>query len=296
MRQAFYLLFALFVVVACTSEQSNILSPSDMEDVLYDLHVAQSISEETMEGDYIESAARGIAYKEAVLKKHNLTEARWDSSYNYYCRHTEELHEIYENLSERLRNDVLLVGGDVATSDAANDTTNVWTGDNHFVLMQKEPLNLRSFVVPGDSIFKPGETITLSFNPQFIFQDGSRDLLVMLAVTLSNDSVVVITRHNMQDGPTTMPVTDTEYHGIKSVKGYFLLTDNMQDTNNSTLRLVSVYNIKLKHEPSNLPKTDEKKDENKEQQEKTDSANAALPEPPKAHSLIGTGNPMRLRE
>ena len=65
----------------------------------------------------------------------------------------------------------------------------------------------------------------LDFDTQFIFQDGLRDALVVLALTLGNDSVVSQTLHVSTSSHYTLQVADTDRMGIKAVRGYFLLNN-----------------------------------------------------------------------
>lgn len=279
MRHLFYILVATLVVVACTSQPEGLLSESMMEDVIYDIHLSQSISDQQHNDGYLENETTSRAYREAVYRKYHITEAQWDSSFNYYCKHADVLHDIYENVAERLRNDVIAVGGDVTLSGDADDTLNVWNAESHFVLMQKEPYNLQTFDIKGDSLFKEGEVITLSYNPQFIFQDGSRDLVVLLAVTFGNDSVAVNTRHCSTDGITKVVINDDKYLGIKRVRGYFMLFENTGDANGSTFRMASVYNIRLTHTPGQTPKPQTAPASEKADSTAVKDSLAAKPEP-----------------
>lgn len=223
-----------------------------MEDILYDFHLAQGISGQ---GTSEERAIVEIRNREAILQKHGVTDAEWDSSYNYYCRHSQELYEIYKNLSERVRNELTAMGGNVsAVTDAmTGDTTNIWNTDRDFILMQQSPYNVKSFNIVADTTYKAGDRFTLKFNSQYIFQDGMRDLVVTLAITLGNDSVTMETRHVSMDGVTSIFLNDNKRLGIKAVRGYFLLTRNINDIPSTTLRLASVSNVTLIRMHDNQP-------------------------------------------
>ena len=50
------------------------------------------------------------------------------------------------------------------------------------------PFNRMDFNVKADTTFHAGDRVTLDFNAQFIYQDGIRNAIAMLAVTFNNDS------------------------------------------------------------------------------------------------------------
>ena len=87
--------------MACApSVPSGILQKDEMEDVLYDMHIAQSIYE-TREGG-VATGADLLALRASVLRKHDVDKAVWDSSFNYYCRNSRDMYDIYQSLAKRI--------------------------------------------------------------------------------------------------------------------------------------------------------------------------------------------------
>lgn len=216
----------------------------EMEDILYDIHLSQGLLDEENGSRRIYSE---ITNREAIFRKYDITQAEWDSSYNYYCRHADKLHTIYKRLSERIRAEVIDLGGDVSFDEAtlSGDTINIWNSERNFILMQETPYNLNRFAITADSTFKAGDVLTLQFDSKFIFQEGSRNLVAVLAITLSNDSVVSQNTHVSSDGKYTLSFSDYKRLGIKSVKGYFVLLRNNNEQTSSAFHLVSVENVRL---------------------------------------------------
>ena len=107
--------------MACApSLPSGVLSEDDMEDVLYDMHVAQAVYENAPQEQNV------ITLRASVLKKYDISQEEWDSSFNYYCRNADKLHGIYKRLNERIQQDVMALGGKVdGMMDDGADTTNV---------------------------------------------------------------------------------------------------------------------------------------------------------------------------
>ena len=95
------LICLLLGVVSCKpSLPDDVLSKRKMADILYDYHVALSMARTADGGD----TGQSLAYREAVLRKHDVTSAEFDSSMVYYMRHTELLEDVYKDLDDRLNN------------------------------------------------------------------------------------------------------------------------------------------------------------------------------------------------
>ncbi len=261
---------AIILLAGCKpSVPSRYIQPGKMEDILYDYHIA-----EAMATDYENRNDTLLTrvYKLAVLKKHGCTEAEFDSSMVYYMRHTERLHKIYETLATRLGNTAIALGASESEINRFNtlasigDTANVWNGETSFVLMQHPAFNKYSFVIEADTTFHAGDKVMLQFDSQFVFQDGIRNGIVVMAMRLTNDSVIVRNIHVSNSNHQTMEVQDIKRVGIKEVKGFFLLNNNLNRAieNQTTLKLMIVNRIALVRmhtpEPSTVPVNEVHKD------------------------------------
>lgn len=238
---------ALMLIVGCKpGVPSEIIQPDDMEDILYDYQLADAMAQQS--SDY---AYNQVLYREAVLKKYGITSAEFDSSMVYYTRHTESLHKIYENLSERLRNEALALGASESevnrySSISSNgDTANVWNGNKSILLMPTAPYNEYSFDIVTDTTYRDGDSFLLTFRCNYIFQEGMRDGVALLAVRYANDSVATRVTHMPSSNDYTLRIDNTINQGIKEVKGYFYLGQGSSDDAKTTLKLLSVYDIHL---------------------------------------------------
>lgn len=264
MRKLLYILIAV-VCIACTpSLPSGILSEGEMTDILYDMHIAQTMYESGNENKTDEDI---ISLRASVLDKYDVSQAEWDSSFIYYCRNTDKLHHIYLTLSERIQNNVIALGGKVdGIQGEEADTSNVWNNESSFILMQQAPYNRLSYAITPDSTFEDGDRITLQFDVQFIFQDGYRDVVAFMAVYYDNDSINTGITHVSGDGHGIITLNnDVDRLHIKQIRGYFILGQNLSreatDSYTSTLRLATVRNVKLLHTHTIPPA---KKEENKQ--------------------------------
>lgn len=237
------------------------IQPDDMEDILYDYHVADGMA--YAEGAYDELNFRRKAYRDAALRKHGVTEAEFDSSLVYYYRHTERLHDIYSKLSKRLNNDAIALGAtanELSQFGGTNqgDTATVWRNEQSVVLMPQAPYNHISFEVKADTAYHEGDMMILSFDNQFIFQDGIRDGIAYIAVTYANDSTTSQVLHVTSDTHYDMRVMNEGRLRIKLVKGFIYLGMGQGNSNSSmTLKLMSVSNMRLLRMHTDPPKEEE---------------------------------------
>ncbi len=284
MRHISIIILFLTILMACSpSRPSGILSEGKMTDVLYDMHKVQAMYDANEGG--IDGDDKLIAARASVLKKYNLTQAEWDSSYNYYTRNADQLYDIYVQLNERLDNDVVALGGKVAGVQGEEaDTANVWPAEPSFLLMQQPPFNLYTFEVSPDSTFQDGDRITLQFDTQFMFQAGTRDLAAYIAVYYDNDSVATLQTRNRSDGHGVLTMNnDVDRLHIKKIKGYFMLmkslSKNSANDNNATVRFVSVRNVKLLHLHTTPPAPPVDKPEEKDTLTVDSLATDSVPKP-----------------
>lgn len=241
----------LFCVSSCKpSLPSGVLSKGKMTDILYDYHLALAMAHMDDNGD----KGQSLAYREAVLRKHDVTSAEFDSSMVYYMRHTELLEDVYKDLTDRYNNEITAMGGsakeggEFANLSATGDTANVWNLAASMVFMPVKPFNSTSFDIKVDSTFHKGDRLMLDFDAQFIYQDGMRNGVAMLAVQFGNDSIAQRTIIIQSTQHYSVELSDDDSLGIKSVKGYFMLMNGDNGTgvsSQTTLKLMFLEHIKL---------------------------------------------------
>ncbi len=245
-------LVVLFTIMGCKpGVPGKYIQPGDLEDILYDYHVADGMA--YSDGNYTELAYRRALYREAALRKYGITQEELDSSLVYYYRHTELLHDIYSRLAKRLNNDAVDLG---ATANelsqfggvtSQGDTATVWRSEQAVVLIPQPPYNTMSFDVKADTAYHKGDKIILSFDNQFIFQEGLRDGLVLLAVTFNNDSIASQLTHVSADNHYDLQIADNAEVGISRIRGFVHLGRGNQSISSASqsLKLMCVSNMRL---------------------------------------------------
>lgn len=244
-----FLLMTVTLFVSCKPQiPDEYIKPDDMEDILYDYHIAMAMADNEGSGN---RDVNMIAYRQAVLRKHGYTEAQFEESMKYYVRHADRLHDIYENLTTRMSKEAKSQGtldseiGDIDHTTLSGDTTNVWKGTRGFLLSPIVPENKYTFSLKADTAYHVGDRLMLSFDSQFIIQEGARNAVAVMAVTLKNDSVVSLTERISSDSHHSLTFNDFGRIGIKQVRGFFIFPPENQLLPSTTLKLLFVNNLKL---------------------------------------------------
>lgn len=237
----------VFGLFSCKpSVDSDYIQPDEMEDILYEYHLAEEIVR-LNGGDTLTMRS----FKANILNKYGVSQAELDSSLLYYSRHTKLLHDIYKNLADRFTNEAAAQGASVSEMNkfgnlaSSSDTTDIWDRRRMLVLYPHEASNIYLYKIKADTAFHKGDKIILDFDTRFIYQDGMRSAVALLALKFNNDSVASRTINITSTSRYHLQVEDTRNLGIKEITGYFLVNDNKAASSSTTLRMLVVYNIRL---------------------------------------------------
>lgn len=240
------LVAAAALMVSCKpSVPSEYIQPDDMEDLIYDYHVAQGIA---MQQDGSQDYNRRLNF-ELVLKKHGLTQAQFDSSLVYYYTRADRFQEIYKHVQERLNNEAEKYGaavseGPIKAASLSGDTADVWKGNRALMLLNDRPYHLYQFAQKADTAYRAGDSFMLSMNTTWLMQQGNRQATVYLAITYANDSTVKQYSTVSSSGNTTLRIPYCKER-VKEIKGFVMcgMRPSTDDTN--SLCVLFVNNIQL---------------------------------------------------
>ena len=245
-------IFTVMWVSSCHSSGSGEpLSHGQMEDILYDYHITMGMLLAEPDLNQDNRAYKEKLYKLSVLKKYGVTEAQFDESMVYYMRHADEMQDIYKALSKRISNEASSLGTSIAELTTDNrmsfsgDTANIWPMERGVVLMQTMPYNVKSFAVKADSAFHKGDRFIFSFDTQFLYQEGFKDGVAMLAVRLSNDSVMTRSTHFSSNSHYSLDLSDNDRIGVKEVRGFIYLGKESNPNTSSTIKLLVADYVQL---------------------------------------------------
>lgn len=236
-------------MTACKpSVPSKYIQPDDMEDLLVDIHIAQSMAQENM-WDSLDYDYKQTLYYAAALKKHGVTKAEFDSSLTYYYIRADRFSDIYKNVARRLSDQALALGsteGEIqhyANISNNSDTIDVWTGKFSVMLIPYPPYHRYDFVQKADTSFRKGDSFLFIVHTDFIYQSGSRSAQACITMKYDNDSIVSRVANFSSTGVNQVRIPHNGDHKVKEIRGYIYLAPEKEAT--TTLKLMAVKNIQL---------------------------------------------------
>ena len=111
------------------------------------------------------------------------------------------------------------------------------------MLVPIPPYNRIDFQIQGDSLFAEGDVLQLHFMTNFVYQSGTKDAVMYMAVTYDNDSVTSFRSQVYMSGLSQLRVTTDNVHKVKSLKGFIYLDKGSDD--NSTMKLMFINGVQL---------------------------------------------------
>lgn len=96
-----FLLILITMVFSCQNRPSEVLQRKKMEDVMYDMYIAESIIDH--EYQKFSKPEKKEALIKRVLQKHNISEARWDTSLSWYSDNIDQYLQINDSVKSRLQ-------------------------------------------------------------------------------------------------------------------------------------------------------------------------------------------------
>lgn len=137
MRAGILIAFSLILFAACTVKPTYVLSEKKMENVLFDLYIAQTEISENTTSLYADSASKRKLLQ-SVLKKHRITQEKLDTSLVWYNAHIERYMNINKQLTERYNLLIDKLQAEIERRERRFQTDT----------LRWEDLNLKNFIQP----------------------------------------------------------------------------------------------------------------------------------------------------
>ena len=224
----------LLLIQACKpKDPPQYIQPDEMEDILYDWHLAQGMASSTVGGNSYDSHL----YYEAVLKKHHVTQAEFDSSLHYYYYRSDRFIDIYKRVQERLGEEALVLGASSSeveryiTQSASGDTTDLWEDSRRRMLIPNRPYNYMQFHLKGDTSYRAGDSFLMTFTNTFLVQNNMKNAEAYLAVTYMNDSTVTRNQMVSGNGSTMLRIASCKER-VKDIRGYICVAQRQDNYSN----------------------------------------------------------------
>lgn len=263
-KYGFWALLAV-VMVACKVERPGyVLSDGVMEKVLYDYHIAKAMGENL---DYNEQYKRTL-YLNAVFKKHNITQAQFDTTMAWYARHPEVVNEVYDIVRERLMasrenyNHLVSLRDGKPTKSKAGDSIDVWIWDRIHMLSGMPLDNKLMFTLPSDDNYQANDTIKWTVGFNFLSEqlvDTTKRPIMAMQVAYAKDTIIsALCRIDSSQVAQLVLQADT-LGDIKELRGFIYYPTNQPK---HTLLIDSVSLMRYHQTNDSIPATtDDKKEE-----------------------------------
>lgn len=230
-RNLFFFLLPVLFAGCQVRMPEDIIQPDDMEELLYDYHLAQAMSADISGSDY-----KKKLYTDFIFKKHGVTKEYFDTSMVWYTRNPRYLYDIYDELHSRLETEVSemnAAAGVIVTAldepSLENDTVELWFGEKTS-LLSATPLNNRMvFSSSADSIFLEGDSVVMSFSSRFVQPIGrtvSQHAHTAIVVEYSDDSFISRGKDVNADGVNRLEIPRDYSRKIKEIRGFVYYTDS----------------------------------------------------------------------
>ncbi len=183
---------------------SDVIAPEQMEDVLYDYHIAQAMGNE-FNGKERYKKELLLRY---VFEKHHITQADFDSSLVWYARNTKELDKLYENIDKRFetsrKNLEALI--DPAKSlwlePLVGDSVNLWLMPALYRLSDMELRNKMLFTIPAtDTTYKQRDRYVWELQAHLLSTDS---LITGDSIYLLPNTAMELSLRYKNDSTTTV--------------------------------------------------------------------------------------------
>ena len=220
---------SLLLFFGCNNKYpSNILQPDELENFLYDYHIAQAMGNDLNPDD---SYKRQL-YIDYVYRKHHVTHAEFDSTLVWYTRHAEELSIIYSNLNKRIDEEESKITvnnhADQAIT-ATGDTVNIRLNRRLYLLSSSEYTNKISFSLKTDTSYHKRDIF--KWTGSFIFlptTDSYKGQQAYMAfrIKYDNDSIAAETKEIRVLGENAIYLIADSAKSIKDINGYIYYQGN----------------------------------------------------------------------
>ncbi|NLA63992.1 MAG: DUF4296 domain-containing protein [Bacteroidales bacterium] len=96
-----FLLMLAMMVLSCHNRPSEVLPRKKMENVMYDMYIAEAIIDHDYQNFTLPEKKEALINH--VLEKHKISEARWDTSLSWYSDNIDQYLQINDSVKSRLQ-------------------------------------------------------------------------------------------------------------------------------------------------------------------------------------------------
>ncbi|WP_455498275.1 DUF4296 domain-containing protein [Coprobacter sp.] len=224
MKSLFYIVLCctlLCLFSACDRTPDQIIKPKAMENLLVDVHKSEAI----IEKDYNKygSLEQKRQMRNAILEKHGVDQATFDSSLMWYGHHLPVYIKIYNNVIDRLRSEdeavkVLIAENNSQPLSRPGDSINIWSKEKFYVFEPHIGRSILTFDIPADDNYREKDIFILKLKFSMLPRRNEQYPHVTLAVKHKNDTVRFVSTDIRNNGWGTFRV-EADSSAISKIYG-----------------------------------------------------------------------------
>ena len=246
-------IFACFLILSsCGGRPKNVLSASEMADVLTDMHKLEG----SLEAKGITNTQFDLKsnYYNSILKKYGITSAQFDSSVVWYTKNPKKFEKIYEDVNgqlTQLQTDVQKGKYHYVDSiELRKIKINIWNKPTKYIYTKDSTRTKLAFEIKDNNL-KFGDVYELKFKQTIAKADSCKNRHILLCVNYFNgkiDSVYQKTHNDNIERRYTFHFPAKQKLKIKSISGELLGSSAHKGTFNAktdSISLIRIYDPKL---------------------------------------------------
>jgi len=217
-------LVAIIIFAACSKVPKHILSEKDMQKVMTDMMMAESMigtDYQSYRGDTVK-----LALYESVFAKHRISRELYDSSLVWYGQNLDIYMKVYDRVLTDI-NKMIADLGDVQ-ADAAptsnSDSINIWPRRSSLILQPGQPFNGVVFDIKPTSNYSSGSSFVLGLRVWGINKEMSFTPEIRLSA-VQPDTIITTNLKIKEDGYYQTIVTTPPTKQIRRVYGYIWMDE-----------------------------------------------------------------------
>ena len=216
---------ALLIAACDVKRPSYVLSDKEMEEVLYDFHVAQIVGENIQESN----REKREQLLESAFRKNNIERADFDTSLFWYSKYPDKLEKIYTRLNERIEAQcealdqlALKRGGEAKARNLSGDSINLWTGEEIICLSNAPIHRLLRFHLTPDTTYRSTDRFVWSMRMKYDTLQTEAFPYIALQVRYSLRDTLVTRVLQVEDLSVVQQVSIAEesLRDIRDIYGY----------------------------------------------------------------------------
>lgn len=233
MRGLFFsVIVLLFATLAsCDTTPKGVLGRTKMEQIIYDVHIAEGMIDELNEPYRSENAKKEMIA--AVLIKNGVSKATFDTSMVWYGSHLDKYMKVYSAVVARLKEENAITTELLALYEKSlltpeGDTVDIWRASHQMIFESHAMTRSKLFRIKGDQNFQPEDSLAWRLKVLNIAPDSLASLYLTLGIRYSLADEPAISLRPDSNGWVELGIKTKEVNPGTSIYGSVTYIEHTQ--------------------------------------------------------------------